>query len=144
MSQSSSVRLGITLVVIAACAAIYYYAIAKPQFQQQQQMAYQSQAEMCAGQAAAFIENRGLSGGLSTYQNHFNTKVNKCFILVRDNTVSVEERSEYLFDALERKQYGDYLADYTNGEHVTTCWVQDEQCSAYVEFQKLVASYISD
>jgi len=47
------------------------------------------------------------------YSNHFNTKLNKCFVLVTKPYLPYETSggnlyAKYLFDAIEKKEYGSY------------------------------------
>lgn len=59
--------------------------------------------ERCSKSAKDFFQNKYQGRPLASYENHYNRKMNKCFILLIDpafNTV------QYLYDVNENKLYG--------------------------------------
>lgn len=71
------------------------------------------QQEACARQAKlAFEEYNSLNHNpLADYQSHYNTKLNKCLILIDDQMVPSGKEfltTAMLMDAFERRVYGSY------------------------------------
>src|SRR5262249_20144352 len=48
------------------------------------------------------------ASGDSDYKNHFNSKLNKCFVLVSDYSLNDDFRTLDLYDAAEGKRYATY------------------------------------
>ncbi|MBM4274767.1 MAG: hypothetical protein FJ134_09970 [Deltaproteobacteria bacterium] len=67
------------------------------------------------------------------YQNHYNKKLNKCFVLVTttmDNKKSKNSTKHIvLFDINENKQYGDFFTTYKSLYLEGTGWVLDTRSS---------------
>jgi hypothetical protein len=112
--------------------------------------------EMCAKQArAAFNEEK--REGLSDYQNHFNTKLKKCLMLI-ETTAADGGRphvSAMLIDANERRVYAAYYWYNAHGKKYwevppTSCELdihlsgQKTICSSREEFDAFVARYMEE
>ena len=85
---------------------------------------FQAQAT-CAEQAQIFFNDKDKSGDFQySFENYFNSKLNKCFVLIR--AISLEDDNLYidLYDALERKHYAMYLGH--NDCDVVTLLLIDE------------------
>lgn len=107
--------------------------------------------EKCAKQAeASFLQNGYKYGTLDSWQSHYNTKLNKCFVTV--NSMQGEIVAKNLVDAYEQRVYASYMwkADKVKkywevppfeceltppSSDVTHCKTQDE-------YDAFVASYM--
>ncbi len=94
------------------------------------------------------------------FTNHYEAKLNKCFILVEYHLNSDKGApGEYLwvndvnlYDVYENSKYGEFVEDhYTHtkptvsiGQEVTTCEVYGTKCKASDEFYKLVGPYMNN
>ena len=69
----------------------------------------------CAQSGGKFLVSRGwkAAGDGSDYENHFNSSLNKCFVLVSGYVPNEDFRTIDLYDAVERKHYATY-----NGHNV--------------------------
>jgi hypothetical protein len=97
---------------------------------------------------------------LLNYTNHYNAKLNKCFVLVEDHYNShfagpgddswtndidltdVYERSTYAHFA--KKHYTHRKPDLNTQEEVITCDVLGKKCETAVEFNNLISQYMND
>jgi Tfp pilus assembly protein PilV len=107
--------MAIGILVIAGVAA-YFGLRAQAQYQQAQLAQQQANntfalQSKCSDAAAKFFVSNGYktSDGFD-YKNHFNTKLNKCFILVSSysNPNSYNNLNIDLYDALEGAHYAEY------------------------------------
>ncbi len=72
----------------------------------QQALAEQSD---CAAHASRFLASRGWKPGSGDdYENHFNPKLNKCFVLVTGYLPNEDFRTYDLYDAVEGRRYATY------------------------------------
>lgn len=78
---------------------------------QQQENSFSLQ-EKCSNVSTKFVANNGYKDGdgfTFDYKNHFNSKLNKCFILVNSYNANTDSQFIDLYDALESKHYASYL-----------------------------------
>jgi len=74
--------------------------------------------------------------GLWAHENHYNKKLNKCFILLDQFTGSKEKM---LTEINENKIYG-----YYNGKSTTFCSMLEKKCKSEKEWDSLVKPYIEE
>jgi hypothetical protein len=108
-------RLSIVIILlVAALSATDYFLVILPKQQQQassvtNNFALQTQ---CADAAAKYFNNGGYnetSTGLNfSYDDHFNSQMNKCFVLVFSNSPNDNYLSVDLYDALGGQNYADF------------------------------------
>jgi hypothetical protein len=115
--------------------------------------------EICAKQAKIAFqeyneEQQRLSGPDyrqmgSDYQNHYNTKLNKCFIFIQSTVEDHVSRrtttTDILMDAFERSVYASYFKNFPLPD---TCLLtpssrETRDCSG-AEFDAFVAKYMED
>ena len=96
-------------------------------------------------------ENRNIGESwMSNYTNHYNRKLNKCFILVTSNFFPDKKfREEYgiqtdktLWDINEYKYYGEFVKFSKSG--VSYCEVLGKRCSSENEWDSLVKPYMEE
>ena len=74
---------------------------------QEEELSHQTE---CAAAAQKFLTSRGWKAGEGdTYENHFNSRLNKCFVLVSSYTFKGDFRTFDLFDAVEGRRYASYI-----------------------------------
>jgi len=81
-------------------------------------------------------------GILSSYKNHYNTKLNKCFALV---TVSVSGSSDYgqfLFNVNENKKIGGYTHPEGLNEHCFMSGNEGQKCKSLEDWNTLIKPYM--
>jgi hypothetical protein len=82
--------------------------------------------------------------GIRIYNSHYNAKLNRCFILIRDKTYSKEPSTLImLWDVNENKQYGEYFY-MRNDLGTVNCWVLGKQCASEREWDSLVKAYMEE
>jgi hypothetical protein len=112
----------------------------------------------CAEQAAKIFKDSGFKPNqMAGYENHYNAKLNKCFILIQN----VDAKSpgtvwtfKNLSDAYEGKSYGEYA---WHTDKVKKYWEvppfmckvvlqsgEDRVCKSDDEFQELTKPYMED
>ena len=88
------------------------------------------------------------------YQNHYNKKLNRCFILVttgvRDKKSKTDTLHYGLFDINENKQYADFLIDMKSRYKEGVGWVLEPgssnaiSCNEKGTWDKLVRPYMEE
>ena len=110
--------------------------------------------QKCAVEASKFFKQyAGEETALNGYSNHYNIKLNKCFILT-NITFKVPGGSDYitgssLKDVLENKDFGEYASQTQLGQG--TCLIYEfgkeniqTQCKSKEEFDNLVEQYMKN
>ncbi len=112
--------------IVAGLAVINYYAIQLPK-EHKESLAKEAVAVIaqnqanCAKSAKALYESTDHTD-FSSYSNHYNAKMNKCFMVVTVTDLDSNFVSIDLYDAVERKAYGNYTGTYMcSGEHAADC-----------------------
>jgi 5'-3' exonuclease len=85
---------------------------------------------------------------MSNYSNHYNTKLNRCFILL--TTTSIPKGKENnplvmknLFDINENKEFG-YLYKSHNNAVPLGCNVGNKPCKSEAEFEAMIKPYMEE
>ncbi len=89
------------------------------------------QQQKCADEAFKFFKDNEPNSNNTDYINHWNRKQNKCFIEIQTSYISNGNpaNTEFLYDALEGKQYGWFsiVRDKKLSEQIPTI------CEMYVD-----------
>ena len=86
---------------------------------------------------------------ISTYTNHYNKKLNKCFILINSiQFIRNIDKFEIitmktLFELNENKEYGS-LIQFGKNIKTDNCMVLDKSCKSEQEWDLLVAPYMEE
>lgn len=107
----------------------------------------------CAEQAEKNFANAGFDpGGIQDYTNHYNAKMNKCFVLMSSTRAEPPRQFKTLTDAFEGKSYGDYFWINKDGKQYYevkpfVCKVvlpngEDRVCGSQQEFETLIKAYM--
>jgi hypothetical protein len=99
---------------------------------------------MCGKQTSEFFKKEygdGITkdGMISGYQNHYNKKLNKCFIIITSTSPSM--RLKNLFDFDENKELGTFVE---NKSLPMDCRVFEKSCKSEQEWDTLVKPYMED
>ena len=106
--------------------------------------------DKCAKQAAAVFKDSGWADeSMAGYQNHYNERLDKCFVMMV-NTKDVSGKLRHirrLTDAFEGRELGYFWKDVTDTAGVIDCRVtlpsgQEQHCRAVEEFDQLVKVYV--
>lgn len=158
------------VVVIGALGILAYYQEAKilRQRQSMEQLAVQLQAASkvtaldlqgkCAKQARSTFKSNGWeTHPMASFANHYDSKLNKCFIVIEDTTEGTSDPggmmvTEILLDAFEGTTYGQYIFHTGKGEkyweakpllcEVTLPSDKKKECQSHQEYEKLVRYYM--
>jgi hypothetical protein len=110
----------------------------------------------CSEQAKKAFVQGGFKANTAGYENHYNAKLNKCFIDMQNTTSLGKEflTNRYVFDAVEGKQYGTYGWRSVHGKKYwevppISCEVElpqgeKQHCNSEEEFSKLVQIYMAE
>jgi hypothetical protein len=111
----------------------------------------------CGKSAAAFFANCFGAGNkyddfgqtINTYTNHYNKKLNKCFILV-DGVTFPNDKKKYhmsrgrtLFDVIENKYYG-FFGTGGSEDSQPPCEMLNKECHSEAEWDALVKPYMEE
>jgi hypothetical protein len=100
--------------------------------------------EQCGKQSEEWFKDRE---GMKSYNNHYNKKLNKCFIFVvgsfSDQDGVIHYTGEGLFDVNENKRYGQYTGDEKNTKMID-CYILEKQCKSYEEWKSRVKPYMEE
>lgn len=82
---------------------------------------------------------------LDYYENHFNEKLNKCFILLHQFPIKDGLASDFLFDAIEKKEYAEYIySDSISDKDYCFLSINNSVCTTKIEFNNFVNNYMSE
>ena len=109
----------------------------------------------CSEQAhQAFAQMGYRERGITNYENHYNPKLNRCFIYVRGMDLRSSPGTVlsfgYVLDAFEGKRYGEYIQPSGKVEEppwacsVTLVSGETKTCRTLREFSQLVRAYIEN
>jgi hypothetical protein len=105
--------------------------------------------ERCAKSASdSFKKSYGNEGILTHYSNHYNKKLNKCFILIISTTLrkSKQERpslSKLLYDVNEQKEYASFFM-LTDPMEIVDCTVLGKLCYSQNEWDTLIKPFMEE
>ena len=96
---------------------------------------YQLQKQ-CKKDSEKFFKKDNNDLSIRSYKNHYNKKLNKCFILIDDENVN----AKFLYDVKENKRYGATvdLGDKILGK------VLEKECKSKSECDLLVKPYMEE
>jgi hypothetical protein len=103
----------------------------------------------CGKSAFEYYVKYKLCDGHGNYINHYNVKLNSCFIHMMascktDNNSDIFW-TESLIEVNENKEFGSYIGDVKLiGDKPAMCNVENKQCKSRVEFIELVKPYMSE
>ena len=103
--------------------------------------------ERCGNQTREFFKKEygdgvttvGKGQMLSGYQNHYNKKLNKCFIIITSTSPSMKLKN--LFDFNENKELGTFV---DNKNLSMDCRVFEKSCKSEQEWDSLVKPYMEE
>jgi hypothetical protein len=79
------------------------------------------------------------------YEKHYNSKIDKCFMLIKTILIGSEREFVYnsylLFNVDENKEYGEFL-DFRKAE--VTCYLLNKTCNSHSEWDELVKPYMTE
>ena len=99
--------------------------------------------EKCGKTATEFFKRYRFEGD-GLYQNHYNTKLNICFIDISDVPAHNKRSSmiEQLVDVNENKIYAAYSDD--GDRKMVQCYVGTKDCMSGAEFHELIKPYMTE
>jgi hypothetical protein len=110
--------------------------------------------EKCAKQASSVFRPMGLKSASADYTNHYNPKLNRCFITVSITATvgSMPTVNMWVQDAYEGKGYAEYVWINRHGQQYwevkpDTCKVtllsgEEKTCESQEEFEQLIKVYM--
>ena len=85
---------------------------------------------------------------ISGYQNHYNKKLNKCFIIITSTVYPKDKKTDVLlmkgiYDFNENKEYGSF-SKYQNNNSPIVCILSGKKCNSEKEWDSLVNPYMEE
>jgi hypothetical protein len=127
----------------------------KAQLKQQQTATNLDLQAKCAKQAVEIFNASGYKEGPASYTNHYNTKLNKCFVAMYNHNYGgrdVARIDRFLYDAFERTNYAAYrwMNDDTKSSSEGKPWLcqvtiasgEVKVCKFSEEFDELIKPYM--
>ena len=87
-------------------------------------------------------ETTGLTLAADNYENHYNSRLNKCFYLEIHETG--ETKSLRLFDLNDHKEIGSYVGELGVQGPVRRCVLQEKHCKTEEEWRALIKPFMED
>jgi hypothetical protein len=87
-------------------------------------------------------ETTGLILPADNYENHYHSRLNKCFYLEIHETG--ETKSLRLFDLNDHKEIGSYVGELGVQGPVRRCVLQEKQCKSEEEWRALIKPFMED
>mgnify|MGYP001565444406 CR=1 FL=1 len=103
----------------------------------------------CAKSAAEFAQMHKLCEGQGKYTNHYNVKLNICFIHMTASCTSDKGKAdkfwaESLIDINENKDHANYIGSgKLVNDKPAMCYVGATDCKSLLEFQDLIKPYMN-
>ena len=149
-------KIGILIILfIVALAIFYYFVFFIPQKRRvnivfDRDKINSQNEDNCLKQAEVFFNKIKTQG--NAYTNHYNSKLNKCFILTYsisssgDNDVVV---TKSLYNVTENSHYAGYYKSISSGDtnentKPQNCWYLDKYCQSEEEFDSFVSLYMNN
>jgi hypothetical protein len=105
----------------------------------------------CGKSAAEFAQRLKLCDGQGGYTNHYNMKLNVCFIYMTASCNSDKGKddkfwAESLIDVNENKDYANYIGpgQILFDDKPAMCFVGAKHCKSLLEFQELIKPYMNE
>jgi hypothetical protein len=102
-------------------------------------------SERCGKRAAEVFtkgkQETGLTTAADDYENHYSSRLNKCFYLKAHQTA--ETKSLRLFDLNDHKEIGSYVGRMDIPRPVK-CALQEKRCESEEEFRALIKPFMED
>lgn len=145
--------------VIMSLSISYYFVLFLPNTQKSSiESASKSAAETlelenkCFAAASAFFKENGFDPKNCGFQNHYNSKINKCFINIKSAIIEEDGRLGFhrsLYDVYNRKKYGEYSWKPEEGKNYwevkpSTCFVLDKSCQAIEDYESFIKVYMEE
>jgi hypothetical protein len=102
--------------------------------------------ENCGKESDKFITKEYGNIEMFTRRNHYNKRLNKCFVLVsfyNNNISNIGGLQETLYDPFENRKYGNLFIDHADGSKIT-CNLLDTHCKSYDEWNSLIKPYMEE
>lgn len=84
---------------------------------------------------------------MSNYTNHYNNKMNKCFMIITSTSYLSKTKDvivmKNIFDVNENKDYGS-VVKYEKRPTTNICWVLGKKCKSEEEWDLLVKPYMEE
>ncbi len=104
----------------------------------------------CGKSAVEFAQRWRLCEGKGTYQNHYNMKLNVCFIHMTASCNSDKGNAdtfvaESVTDVNENKDYARYIGTgKLLGDKPALCYAGNNRCKSILEFHNLIEPYMKE
>lgn len=106
----------------------------------------------CFAAASDFFKEGGFDPKNSGFQNHYNRKLNKCFINIKSARIEEDGRLRLykaLYDVYNRKIYGEYSWRPENGKKYwevkpSSCFMLDNPCGTIDDYENFVKTYMEE
>jgi hypothetical protein len=145
--------------VIMGLSVSYYFVLFLPNNQKHSiDLTSKSAAEIlelenkCSAAASGFFKENGFDPKNCGFQNHYNSKLNKCFINIKSAKIGEDGHLTFhrqLYDVYSRKKYGEYSWKSEEGKNFweikpSTCFALDESCHAIEDYEIFVKAYMEE
>jgi hypothetical protein len=149
----------LSALVIMSLSVSYYFVVFLPNNQKHSiESTSKSAAEIlelgtkCSVAASGFFKENGFDPKNCGFQNHYNSKLNKCFINIKSAKMGEDGHLVFhkeLYDVYSRKKYGEYSWKSEEGKNYweikpSTCFALDKSCYAIEDYEIFVKAYMEE
>lgn len=148
---------GIVILVIVGLTAYFYNKSRNSEAERQAQKTQLTLQEQCADAAKKFLSEdkwgraaEDLNSSNVNYTNHYNSKYNKCFILITERFSDSSGTSQVLYDVFDHKEYAggtfgrDGLGKPSNYCYFSVSIPNGYECKDVTDFNRFVSDYIEN
>ena len=103
--------------------------------------------EWCKNSAAEFVQDKDkdlIRTGAGNYTNHYNRKLNKCFVAVEAVIELTGRTSKTLWDINDNKEYGWFISSLIDPDKAADCSIFGKPCKSESEWDLFVKSYMEE
>ena len=103
-------------------------------------------SELCGKRAEEHFKELGAKPGMSgiSYENHYNSRLNKCFYVITINDWREGLQMFSLVDVNENRWVGSYHASKSVPDGPVRCEVQKKRCNSEEEWRALIKPFMED
>lgn len=146
LMRKYSIYILIHILMIFGIASAVYAASVREEYELQEKCG--KRCEEIFKKENQFVKTTSDGQMLSGYQNHYNKKLNKCFILIETTNYPNDKKTDilymkWIFDVNENKEYGS-VNKFRKNPSVSGCYVLERTCTSVREWDLLVKPYMEE
>ena len=149
--KENFLRIGLLLVVLLVLISVVYFYNSSKKLEAKKQITVSQLAlqERCAGAAKNFFNEdkwgraaEDINSNNVNYTNQYNSKYNKCFVLITERFSDGSGISQVLYDVFGHKEYAN--GTFGSKDLSVYCTILAGDCKTISDFNKFVSEYVGN